>query len=58
MEKIKFALVGCGNIAKKHSHVISNFLENAEIRCFCDKELSRAEKFGRNTIKNILTILK
>lgn len=47
MEKIKFALVGCGNIAKKHSHVISNFLGNAEIRCFCDKELSRAEKFGR-----------
>jgi predicted dehydrogenase len=37
MEKIKFALVGCGNIAKKHSHVISNFLEMRKYVAFAIK---------------------
>jgi len=46
MEKMRFALVGCGNIAKKHTHVIQNYLDDAEIAAFCDVELERAQKFG------------
>ena len=37
MNKVKFALVGCGSIAKKHIHVIQNYLEAAEIIGVCDK---------------------
>lgn len=47
MKKQRFALVGCGNIAKKHSHVIQNILDNAEIACFCDTIAERAEKFAK-----------
>jgi len=47
MKKWRFALVGCGNIAKKHSHVIQNTLENAEIACFCDTIAECAEKFAK-----------
>ena len=43
---MRYALVGCGNIAKKHAHVISNYLESAEIRCVCDNVFERAEQFG------------
>lgn len=41
-----FALVGCGNIAKKHVHVISNYLEGSEIVAFCDKIYERARTFS------------
>ena len=34
--KKRFALVGCGNIAKKHVHVIDNYIDNAEITALCD----------------------
>jgi len=43
---MRFAIVGCGNIAKKHVHVIQNYLENAEIACFCDLALERARAFA------------
>jgi len=50
MEKIRFALVGCGNIAKKHTHVINNYLDNAEIVAFCDvveeRVLEYSDKYG------------
>ena len=55
--KIKFALVGCGTIAKKHVHVINNYLDDAEIVGFCDKAIDRAksygEKFGIPTFSSI-----
>ncbi len=46
MKKVSFALVGCGAIAKKHVHVIQNYLEGAEIVGFCDKVYDRAKKYG------------
>ena len=30
MGKTRFALVGCGNIARKHAHVLHEFLEDAD----------------------------
>jgi predicted dehydrogenase len=47
MKKTKFALIGCGNVAKKHVEVIQNILQGAEIAGFCDVEIDRAEKFAR-----------
>ena len=44
---MKFALVGCGNIAKKHAHVIENYLDDSEIITCCDTVLERSEKFGK-----------
>lgn len=46
MGKMKFALVGCGNIAKKHAHAITNYLDNSEIAAFCDKVPERAQAFS------------
>jgi predicted dehydrogenase len=44
--KKKFAVVGCGGIAKKDIHIIQNYLNNAEIVAFCDAFLERAQSFG------------
>jgi UDP-N-acetyl-2-amino-2-deoxyglucuronate dehydrogenase len=46
MNKINFALVGCGEIAKKHVNVIKNIMHNAEIVGFCDVVEERAKKFA------------
>jgi len=46
MNGMRFALVGCGNIAKKHIHVIQNYLEGSEIVGFCDKVYDRAKAYG------------
>jgi UDP-N-acetyl-2-amino-2-deoxyglucuronate dehydrogenase len=45
--KVRFALVGCGNIAKRHVHVIRNVLKNGEIAAFCDIARDRADAFGK-----------
>lgn len=49
MKKTRFAIVGCGSIAKKHMHVINNYLENGEIVGFCDIDGERAAKYAANT---------
>jgi len=49
VKKTRFAIVGCGSIAKKHMHVINNYLENAEISGFCDIDGERARKYAENT---------
>lgn len=41
---MKFALVGCGEIAKKHVHVITNLLPGAKITGVCDVVKEKAEK--------------
>jgi predicted dehydrogenase len=46
MSKLRFALVGCGNIAKKHAHVLSQSMEDAEIGAFVDLNRTRADEFG------------
>jgi UDP-N-acetyl-2-amino-2-deoxyglucuronate dehydrogenase len=49
MEKTRFALVGCGNIAKKHTHVIQKCLDNAQIVAFCNVMYERAQEFAQRT---------
>jgi predicted dehydrogenase len=44
--KFRFALVGCGSIAKKHAHVLREYLDDAEIGAFVDLDLSRAQAFS------------
>ena len=46
MNTVNFALVGCGNIVKKHAHVIHNYLDNANIVAFCDIIKDKAQKYG------------
>jgi UDP-N-acetyl-2-amino-2-deoxyglucuronate dehydrogenase len=44
--KKRFAIVGCGSIAKKHVQVIENYLENAEVVAFQDIVPERARAFA------------
>ena len=46
METIKFALLGCGNIAKKHIHAIQNYIDDAQIVSVCDVEGERSRAVG------------
>ena len=46
MSKLRFALVGCGSIAKKHAHVLNNYMDDAEIGAFVDLNRARAEEFS------------
>src|SRR5262245_5344038 len=47
MSTMKFGLVGCGNIARKHALVLKDYLDNAEIGAFVDLDASRAQKFSK-----------
>jgi len=47
MSKLRFALVGCGNIASKHAHVLHEYLEEAEIGAFVDIDAGRAQQFSK-----------
>jgi UDP-N-acetyl-2-amino-2-deoxyglucuronate dehydrogenase len=46
MTPLRFGLIGCGNIARKHAHVIHHYLEDAEIGAFVDLDGRRARAFG------------
>ena len=46
MGKTRFALVGCGNIARKHAHVLHSLLEEATIAAFVDPNVARAQEFS------------
>jgi predicted dehydrogenase len=46
MQKTRFALIGCGEIAKKHVHAIQNILENCEIAAMCDTKVENAKRFA------------
>ncbi len=46
MSKVRFALVGCGSIARKHAQALHHYLEQAEIGAFVDLDLSRARQFS------------
>lgn len=45
-KQMNFALVGCGNIAKKHAHVIHNYLDNANLIACCDIIEDRVKGFA------------
>jgi UDP-N-acetyl-2-amino-2-deoxyglucuronate dehydrogenase len=44
MEKLKFATIGCGRIAKKHMEGIANNYRDAELIALCDVILDRAQE--------------
>lgn len=45
---LKFALVGCGRIAKRHSELLGlSQIENATLAAVCDVEMEKAEKIGK-----------
>ena len=45
---LRFALVGCGRIAKKHAEILAgSHVEGAELGAVCDVRRDRAEAFGR-----------
>jgi len=46
VSKLRFALIGCGNIARKHAHVLSSYLDDAEIAAFVDCDVARAQDFS------------
>ena len=46
MSKVRFALLGCGNIARKHAHAVHEYLDDAEIGAFVDLNLARAQEFS------------
>jgi UDP-N-acetyl-2-amino-2-deoxyglucuronate dehydrogenase len=46
MTTLTFALVGCGNIARKHAHALREYVDGAEIGAFVDLDRSRARKFS------------
>ncbi|HEY6361449.1 MAG TPA: Gfo/Idh/MocA family oxidoreductase, partial [Vicinamibacterales bacterium] len=46
MSKLRFALIGCGAIARKHAHALHHYLEEAEIGAFVDMNLARAQDFS------------
>ncbi len=47
MSKVRFALVGCGSIARKHAHALHHYLEQAEIGAFVDLDLARAQQLSK-----------
>jgi predicted dehydrogenase len=48
MQKKRFALVGCGTIAQKHTRVLQEYLDNAEIVAFCDVMPERARECAQS----------
>lgn len=46
---IKFALIGCGRISKKHIEILTNNnVENAKLVSVCDIDLQKAKTVGEN----------
>lgn len=62
MSKVRFALVGCGSIARKHAHALHHYLEQAEISAFVDLDLSRArqlsEEYGAPAFSSVREMMK
>jgi UDP-N-acetyl-2-amino-2-deoxyglucuronate dehydrogenase len=46
MENLKFALVGCGRISRKHADTIKNKLADSDLVAVCDIHIAKAKKLG------------
>ncbi len=46
VSKVRFALVGCGRIARKHTEIIAEKLDNAVLAAVCDLDEERARHYG------------
>lgn len=62
MSQLGFALVGCGNIARKHAHALRHYLQEADIAAFVDIDLARAaafsEKYGAPAFSSVPEMMK
>lgn len=62
MNKLRFALIGCGNIARKHAHVLHNSLDEAAIGAFVDLDIGRArefsEKYGAPAFSSVQELMR
>jgi len=47
MNTLRFALLGCGRIAKKHAEILAKQIPDAEIGAVCDINAARAEEYGK-----------
>ena len=52
MDKLKFAIIGCGRIAARHAEQINRL---AVLQAVCDKVASRAESIGRKSGSKVYT---
>jgi predicted dehydrogenase len=48
MSRLRFGLVGCGSIARKHAHALHEYLDQAEIGAFVDLDLARAQQLSQS----------
>jgi len=46
-DMIKFGLVGCGRIAKRHAELLSGVVEGAQLAAVCDVNPEKAREFGK-----------
>lgn len=58
MATFNFAIVGCGNIAKKHAHAIKEYLDDAELIAVCDLDERRAKAFAEERGAEAFTSIK
>jgi UDP-N-acetyl-2-amino-2-deoxyglucuronate dehydrogenase len=62
MSNLRFALIGCGNIARKHAHAVHDRLDGAELAAFVDPNLTRAQdfatKYGASAFGSIAEMMK
>ena len=45
MEKLRFALMGCGRIAQRHAEILSNQIHGAILAAVCDVNQEKAKLF-------------
>jgi len=50
MEKLKFAIIGCGRIAQRHAEHINRL---AELSAVCDIEKEKADALGKKYSANV-----
>jgi UDP-N-acetyl-2-amino-2-deoxyglucuronate dehydrogenase len=62
MDKVRFALIGCGNIAQKHAHALDQYLEEGEVGAFVDIDVARArafsEKYGAPSFASVPDMMR
>lgn len=55
--KVRFALLGCGAIARKHAEAIATSVDDAKVVAFCDLDIQKAQsfanKFGARAFRSI-----
>ena len=44
---LKFGLIGCGRISKRHSDLLGNkIIQGAKLQAVCDKEIEKAKNLA------------